>query len=153
MRNFWRTAAVAVAALTITNIAYAAEPDACKTVRLSDIGWTDITSTTALTATLLKGLGYTPKIDQLSEEVTYTSMKKGDTDVFLGDWEPSMATVRKPYVDDGSVVVLGANLSAGAKYTLAVPQYTYDKGLHDFADIAKFKDSLQGKILRHRARQ
>ncbi|HKI13688.1 MAG TPA: glycine betaine ABC transporter substrate-binding protein, partial [Roseiarcus sp.] len=30
--------------------------------------------------------------------------------------------------------------------TLAVPQYTYDKGLKDFADIAKFKDSLKGKI-------
>ena len=27
-----------------------------------------------------------------------------------------------------------------------MPQYTYDKGLKDFADIAKFKDSLQGKI-------
>jgi glycine betaine/proline transport system substrate-binding protein len=147
MRRFWRTAAAAAAVLTIATAAQAGDPDSCKTVRLSDIGWTDITSTTALTAQLLKGLGYTPKIDQLSEEVTYTSMKKGDTDVFLGDWEPSMATVRKPYVDEGSVVVLpDANLPEGAKYTLAVPQYTWDKGLKDFADIVKFKDSLQGKI-------
>ena len=146
MRNIWRAAAATLAVMTMTGGAYAADPDSCKTVRLSDIGWTDITSTTAMTAQLLKGLGYTPKIDQLSEEVTYTSMKKGDTDVFLGDWEPSMTSVRKPYVDDGSVVVLDANLPEGAKYTLAVPQYTYDKGLKDFADIAKFKDSLQGKI-------
>ena len=146
MRNIWRAAAATLAVMTMTGAAYAGDPDSCKTVRLSDIGWTDITSTTAMTAQLLKGLGYTPKIDQLSEEVTYTSMKKGDTDVFLGDWEPSMTSVRKPYVDDGSVVVLDANLPEGAKYTLAVPQYTYDKGLKDFADIAKFKDSLQGKI-------
>ena len=38
-----------------------------------------------------------------------------------------------------------ANLE-GAKYTLAVPDYLYQKGLHDFADIAKFKDQLDGKI-------
>ena len=34
----------------------------------------------------------------------------------------------------------------GAKYTLAVPQALYDKGLHDFADIPKFKKELDGKI-------
>ena len=38
-----------------------------------------------------------------------------------------------------------ANLE-GAKYTFAVPAYTADKGLQDFADIANFKDSLDGKI-------
>ena len=27
-----------------------------------------------------------------------------------------------------------------------MPQYTYDKGLKDFGDIGKFKDSLKGKI-------
>ena len=33
---------------------------------------------------------------------------------------------------DGSIEVVGANLD-GAKYTLAVPDYLYDAGLHDFA--------------------
>jgi glycine betaine/proline transport system substrate-binding protein len=94
----------------------------------------------------LKGLGYTPKIDVLSVPVTYTSMKNKDIDVFLGNWEPSMENDRKPYVDDKSVVVIGANLPEGAKYTLAVPQYTYDKGLKSFADIDKFKDSLKSKL-------
>ena len=82
----------------------------------------------------------------LSVPVTYASMKNKDIDVFLGNWEPSMENDRKPYVEDKSVVVVGANLPSGAKYTLAVPQYTYDKGLKNFADIAKFKDSLKGKI-------
>ena len=78
--------------------------------------------------------------------VTYASMKNKDIDVFLGNWEPSMENDRKPYIADKSVVEVGANLPKGAKYTLAVPQYTYDKGLKDFADIEKFKDSLKGKI-------
>lgn len=125
---------------------FAGDPESCKTVRFSDVGWTDITSTTSIAAEILKGLGYTPKVTVLSVPVTYTSMKNKDIDVFLGNWEPSMENDRKPYVADKSVVVVGANLPKGAKYTLAVPQYTYDKGLKDFADIEKFKDSLKGKI-------
>ena len=50
-----------------------------------------------------------------------------------------------PYRDDGSVEVLGVNLE-GAKYTLAVPSYTAEAGLKDFADIATFKDQLNGEI-------
>ncbi len=73
-------------------------------------------------------------------------MKNKDIDVFLGNWQPSMENDRKPYIADKSVVVVGANLPEGAKYTLAVPQYTFDKGLKDFADIGKFKDQLKGKI-------
>ena len=73
-------------------------------------------------------------------------MKNKDIDVFLGNWQPSMENDRKPYIEDKSVVEIGANLPVGAKYTLAVPQYTYDKGLKDFGDIAKYKDSLKGKI-------
>ena len=115
-------------------------------MKFSDVGWTDITATTAIASEILKGLGYTPKITVLSVPVTYASMKNKDIDVFLGNWEPSMENDRKPYVEDKSVVVVGANLPEGAKYTLAVPQYTYDKGLKDFADIDKFKDSLKGKI-------
>jgi glycine betaine/proline transport system substrate-binding protein len=34
----------------------------------------------------------------------------------------------------------------GAKYTLAVPTYLFDKGLKSFADIAKFEKELDGKI-------
>ena len=82
----------------------------------------------------------------LSVPVTYASMKNKDIDVFLGNWQPSMENDRKPYIEDKSVIEVGANLPTGAKYTLAVPQYTYDKGLKDFGDIQKFKDSLKGKI-------
>ncbi|HXT06791.1 MAG TPA: choline ABC transporter substrate-binding protein [Roseiarcus sp.] len=126
--------------------ALAGDPASCKAVRFSDVGWTDITSTTAIANEIFKGLGYEPKITVLSVPVTYTSMKNKDIDVFLGNWQPSMENDRKPYVADKSVVVTGANLPVGAKYTLAVPQYTYDKGLKDFKDIVKFKDSLKGKI-------
>src|SRR5207302_7124761 len=91
---------------------------ACRTVRLSDIGWTDVTATTALFGALLRDLGYRPQITVLSLPVTYASMKNKDIDVFLGNWMPSQDGDRKAYVADGSVEVIGANLT-GAKYTLA----------------------------------
>lgn len=125
--------------------AQAGDPASCRTVKLSDIGWTDVTSTTATAALILKDLGYRPKIDLLSVPVTYASMKNKNIDVFLGNWMPSMTADIKPFKADHSVDVIRANLT-GAKYTLAVPTYTYDKGLKDFSDIQKFAGPLHDKI-------
>jgi glycine betaine/proline transport system substrate-binding protein len=133
------------AAMLLVGTASAAEPDSCKTVRFSDVGWTDITATTALTSVVLEALGYEPTADILSVPVTYQSMKNGDIDVFLGNWMPTMEADIAPFKADGSVEVVRANLE-GAKYTLAVPKYLNDQGLKDFADIAKFKDQLDGQI-------
>ena len=125
--------------------AQAGDPAECRTVRFSDVGWTDITATTAATSVVLEGLGYKPKAQVLSVPVTYASMKNKDIDVFLGNWMPTMEGDVRPYLDDGSVESLRVNLE-GAKYTMAVPQATYDAGLKNFADIAKFKDQLDGTI-------
>jgi len=125
--------------------AQAADPASCRKVRFSDVGWTDITATTALTSAVLKGLGYEPSADLLSVPVTYVSMKNKNIDVFLGNWMPSMAGDAKPYFDDKSVENVRANLE-GAKYTLAVPDYTYDAGVKDFSDLAKNADKFNSKI-------
>jgi glycine betaine/proline transport system substrate-binding protein len=131
--------------LALSSTAYAGDAESCKTVRLSDVGWTDITAITAMTSAILEPMGYVGDIKQLAVPVTFASMKSKDIDVFLGNWMPSMENDIKAYREDGSVETLGANLE-GAKYTLAVTQGLYDKGLHDFADIGKFKDALGGKI-------
>ncbi len=123
----------------------AAEPETCNKVRFADVGWTDITATTALASTLLTALGYEPSSQVLSVPVSYASLKNKDIDVFLGNWMPTMKADIQPYLDDKTVESLGANLE-GAKYTLAVPKYLYDKGLKSFADIAKFKDDLNGEV-------
>ena len=115
-----RTLMGLAATLLLGGTAIAAEPASCKTVRFSDVGWTDITATTALTSVVLEGLGYAPKADILSVPVTYQSLKNGDIDVFLGNWMPTMEADIAPYKEDGSVETVRANLE-GAKYTLAVP--------------------------------
>jgi glycine betaine/proline transport system substrate-binding protein len=125
--------------------AQAADPESCREVVLADIGWTDVQATTAATSLVLEGLGYEPDVPLLSVPITFASMQRGEVDVFLGDWQPSMAADRQPYLDDGSVEVLGVNLE-GAKYTLAVPTYLAEQGLTDFADIAAFAEQLNGEI-------
>ena len=137
--------ALGAAGIVSVGPALAADPESCKAITFSDVGWTDITATTATASVILEALGYEPEVQVLSVPVTYASLKSGDVDVFLGNWMPTMEADIKPYLEDKSVETIVTNLE-GAKYTLAVPKYTYDAGLKDFADIAKFKDKLDNKI-------
>jgi glycine betaine/proline transport system substrate-binding protein len=117
----------------------------CSEVVFSDVGWTDITATTAATTTVLEALGYETDIKILSVPVTYTSMANGDIDVFLGNWMPTMEGDIAPYREAGTVETVRANLE-GAKYTLAVNSAATELGIKDFADIAAHADALEGKI-------
>ncbi|CAN7464167.1 choline ABC transporter substrate-binding protein [Rhizobium sp. LjRoot98] len=140
--KFMLTAAVSLSALTS---AYAAEPESCGTVRFADVGWTDITATTATVSSVLKGLGYQTDIKVLSVPVTYQSLKNKDIDVFLGNWMPTQEADVRPFLNDKSVESFGPNLE-GAKYTLATNAKGAELGIKDFKDIAAHKAELDGKI-------
>lgn len=117
----------------------------CRAIRLSDIGWADVTSTTALFSDIVEDLGYEPQVTLLSVPVTFASMKWGNIDVFLGNWMPAQAPIIAPYTQDHSIDVIGPNLS-GARYTLAVPDYTYAAGLRTFQDLERFGPQLEYTI-------
>ncbi|MCM2560532.1 choline ABC transporter substrate-binding protein [Lutimaribacter sp. EGI FJ00015] len=117
----------------------------CGTVRFSDVGWTDITATTAATTTVLEALGYDTDIKVLSVPVTYTSMAAGDIDVFLGNWMPTMEADIAPYREAGTVDTVRTNLE-GAKYTLATNAAGAELGIADFADIATHAEALEETI-------
>jgi glycine betaine/proline transport system substrate-binding protein len=135
----------ALAALPLASPADAAEPEACATVRFADVGWTDITATTSLAGSVLRGLGYETSVDLLALPVTFQSLARGDIDVFLGNWMPTMETMIRPYMDAGEIDVVRTNLE-GAKYTLAVNTSLAEQGLRDFADIAGFAEALDNRI-------
>ncbi len=143
--NFRMIFAALAAATTLSAGAAAAQETACDSVSFSDVGWTDITTTTATAKHLLEGLGYKVDVKVLSVPVTFASLKSDDVDVFLGNWMPAQTSAITPYVDEGEIDVVATNLE-GTKYTLAVPTYTYEKGLKTYADIAKFGDELDDKI-------
>ena len=109
-----RRTLLAVAATLPAFAASAAEPDGCRTVRFSDVGWTDISATTGLATTVLDALGYETEIKVLSLPVTYSALSTDDVDVFLGYWHPSMAADLRPYAEAGTVDTVRTNLT-GAK--------------------------------------
>jgi glycine betaine/proline transport system substrate-binding protein len=133
------------AALSLSLIAGGAVASSCDNVRFSDVGWTDITATTAVTSEIVNALGYKATTQLLSVPVTYTSLANGDIDIFLGNWMPTMEADIAKYREAGTVETVRANLE-GAKYTLAVPKYVFDGGVKTFADLAKFKEKFKGKI-------
>jgi glycine betaine/proline transport system substrate-binding protein len=141
MTKFRSILTASVATLVLAGAAQAQ----CDKVTFSDVGWTDITATTAATTTVLNALGYETNIKVLSVPVTYTSMAGGDIDVFLGNWMPTMEADIAPYRDAGTVDTVRVNLE-GAKYTLATNAAGAAAGIKDFADIASHKDVLGGEI-------
>jgi glycine betaine/proline transport system substrate-binding protein len=134
----------AVAALTAQTAM--ADDASCKTVRFADVGWSDIAATTGMASVVLEGLGYKPTVTIASIPIAFAGLKKKQLDVYLGYWNPSQTPQIDPFVKAGDIKVLDTPNLVGAKYTLAVPTYLFDKGLKTFADIAKFEKELGGKI-------
>ncbi|KTT38183.1 glycine/betaine ABC transporter substrate-binding protein [Pseudomonas oryzihabitans] len=130
---------VALSGLLLCTTLQAAEPENCRSVRFTDVGWSDLAITNAMARYLLGALGYETEVTRLSLPNSYDALAKNDADVFLGNWMPAQAKVSQAFIDNGSVERVRSNLE-GARYTLAVPQYVYDAGVKNFADIARFGD-------------
>jgi len=145
MTSTHRILPLAFAAILAAAPAFAGDAASCKSVRLSDVGWTDIQATTGVASVLLSALGYEPDVKVLSVPVTYASLKNKDLDVFLGNWMPSMTADIKEYTDEGSVETISQNLE-GAGYGIVVPTYVAEAGVKSLTDIGKFKDKFNGKM-------
>ncbi len=139
-----RSTLLAAAALAGLSASPAFAED-CSKITLADVGWTDVTVTTAVAATLTEALGYEPEVKLLALPVTLAGLASGDVDVFLGVWLPSMEADIRPYLDDGRIADLRRNLS-GAKYTLATNAPGAALGISGFSDIAAHAKALGGKI-------
>lgn len=136
---------VLAAALLTQGSAFAADSVGCETVRLSDPGWTDITSTNSIAAVLLDGLGYKADVKSLSVPIGYEALRNKETDVFLGNWMPAQQKFRDDLDKANSVDVIAKNLT-GAKFTLAVPSYVAAEGVKNFGDLSKHADKFDSKI-------
>jgi glycine betaine/proline transport system substrate-binding protein len=93
MRKTSLTLTSALALSLLAGVAHAAE---CNTVKFSDVGWTDITTTTSATKQVLEALGYKVDVKILSVPVTYASLDSDDVDIFLGNWMPAQTAAITP---------------------------------------------------------
>lgn len=126
-------------------LAGSAFAEGCDKIVFSDVGWTDITATTAATTLVLQALGYETEVNVLSVPVTYAGLAEGDIDVFLGNWMPTMEGDIAQYREAGTVDTVRTNLE-GAKYTLATNEPGAALGLTDFAGIKDHAEALESKI-------
>lgn len=135
----------ALAGLLLASTAMAADAPACKTVRMFDPGWTDISSTNAIATVLLDALGYKTDIKTLSVPIGYKALENKEIDVFLGNWMPA----QQKFIDQLNAAKAAEKLKENlpdAKFTLAVPSYVADAGVKDFKDLAAHADKFEKKI-------
>jgi glycine betaine/proline transport system substrate-binding protein len=90
-------------------------------------------------------MGYKAKVDTLAVPITFGGLKDGQVDVFMGNWMPAQQGFYDKFVANGDVVQLAKNLE-GTEFTLAVPDYVWEAGVRDFADLNKFADKFDKKI-------
>lgn len=117
----------------------------CLHVRMADVGWTDVSATTALAEQILKALKYKPSILLDSLPNTFLGLKNKSFDIFLGNWMPAQALDVEPFLRSGSVIQLQQNLS-GARYTLAVPDYVYAQGVRTLSDLNRYASFFNKQI-------
>ena len=137
------TSVVAVA-LSLASIGARAESD-CSTVKMADPGWSDIAATNAVARLLLEGMGYKTRVDNLAVPIIYGGLNDGLVDVFLGNWMPAQQGFHDKFVANGNVQQLTQNLE-GTQFTLAVPEYVWETGVKDFADLQRFARQFNQKI-------
>jgi glycine betaine/proline transport system substrate-binding protein len=145
MKRFIRHISCGVLMLSSSAL-MAAEPAACQNVRMGVVNWTDVIATSAVAEVLLKNIGYEVKQTSAAQQIVFGGMRDGRLDVFLGYWKPAMDKNIAPFIAANQVKVFEKPSMNDAQATLAVPDYVAAGGLKTFADIAKFKDKLGGKI-------
>ena len=134
-----------VALLTLSSLAAQAEEGCSATVKMADPGWSDIAATNAIAGLLLDGLGYKARVDTLAVPIIFGGLKDGQVDVFLGNWMPAQQGFYDKFIATGEVTQFAQNLE-GTEFTLAVPDYVWDAGVHDFADLNTFAEKFDRKI-------
>jgi len=135
---------LAVGFMALGSVSAYAE-QSCSTVKMADPGWSDIAATNAIAGVLLDGMGYKAKVDTLAVPIAYGGLKDGQVDVFLGNWMPAQQGFYDKFVANGDVTQLTKNLD-GTEFTLAVPDYVWNAGVHNFADLNTFADKFGKKL-------
>ncbi|MCZ2720081.1 choline ABC transporter substrate-binding protein [Marinomonas sp. 15G1-11] len=140
--SFIKAGSVA-AFLISSSLSYAQEPIQCQKVTFSDPGWTDIGATNGITTTILNALGYETNVLLLGVPIGFESLKSGEVDLFMGNWMPAQTGFINEYKQD--IDIVRTNLE-GVKFTLAVPEFVYDAGVKNFADLNRFSSQFRKRI-------
>lgn len=108
------------------------------------INWNEDIALTYLWQHLLTERGYKVNVNQLDAAAIFKGMTTGDVDVFFDTWLPN---THKPYWKRfGDKLTKLTKWYDTAPLALAVPKYTYDKGVKSIADLKNKASLFDGKI-------
>jgi len=145
-RLFTRCLSILCGTAVLSTSVLASDDASCKAVRMGVVNWTDVIATSGVADVLLNGLGYESKQTSAVQQIIFAGIRDKRLDIFLGYWKPAMDKNIAPFLAANQVKVMDKPSLADAQATLAVPEYVAEAGLKTFADIARFKDRLGGKI-------
>ena len=115
-------------------------------VTLGYVDWPGVTVKTQVAAQILNYMGYETDLKSLAVPVVFKGLANKDLDIFMGAWLPTMKSISEKYFKDGQIMELTVNLNETI-YTLAVPKYVWDAGVKSEADLVKFADKFNKKII------
>jgi glycine betaine/proline transport system substrate-binding protein len=110
------------------------------------VDWPGVTVKTTVAAKILEALGYETEKKALAVPVVFKGLSNQDLDVFLGAWLPTMKSIADKYFEENEIMELAVNLNQTI-YTLAVPEYAWEAGVKSHADLHKFADKFDKKII------
>lgn len=139
------TSLVAAAALMSGAPAFAQNGGACNEVGYVYMTWTGNTVKSKLAGWMLEQLGYSTNGTNASVALSFQALAGGERDVSFGLWLPTQRSMIDGYLAKGEIDLVSPNLK-GAKYTLAIPQYVYEAGVHSMADLDDYRKKFGGKI-------
>ncbi|MDN6321927.1 MAG: ABC transporter substrate-binding protein [Halomonas sp.] len=133
-----------IALATTALFASAAQADD-QTLDFGVPAWPGITVKTTIAEQLLNPLGYETSTQEIGLQVIYQGIESGDIDAFLGAWLPAQREMFDPRRESGVLIDVANNVD-GAQMTLAVPEYLYESGIQNFADLDENSEQFDAEI-------
>ncbi len=127
--------------LLVSGMAVLGACGAKQDVRFGTVDWPEAIAKTHVAATVVEALGYRTEIQELSVPGVFEGLERGDLDVFVEAWFPTM----QPNLDavaPGSVESVTINLPE-ATFSVAVNGTACEAGVRSHEDLDKFASRFE----------
>ncbi len=125
---------------------FQAEPaQADEVINFGYVEWPGVTVKTEVARTILHELDYETEMNSYMQEVLFQGMRRGDVDLFMGVWLPTMEVTYREHEEDGYVEPIATNLEE-ALYSTYVNEEAYEAGVQSMADLHEYGEEFDYTI-------
>jgi len=132
-------------ALLIAGTSFTTASAQSDTITFGAPPWPGITVKSEVARQILLDLGYDAEVMNASTQAIMKGIAKKQIQVDMALWRPQHNELLDKAIDKGEAVALTSNLR-DALYTMAVPEYVWDAGVHSFRDLDRYADKFDHKM-------